>query len=104
MNFLKSPSWAAMAACSALSNTKSRCGCALATAAVDRPLCFDLYKRMELLDDHGVPTTGLDRLICGCLEGPMKETPTLNSGNKSPLYGRAMKEKMACVQPRRSSS
>jgi hypothetical protein len=77
---------------------------ALATAAVDRPLCFDLYKRLELLDDHGVPTTGLDRLICGCLEGPMKETPTLNSGNKSPLYERAMKEKMACVQPRRSSS
>ncbi|MEE8409303.1 MAG: hypothetical protein V3T05_06845 [Myxococcota bacterium] len=67
-------------------------------------MCNSLYKWLDLLDAYGVSTTGLDDPICDCLEGPMRDVGTLTSGNKSPLYERAVMESFQCVRPQRSSS
>ena len=53
------------------------------------------------LDKHAVSTRGLAKPICACLEGPMAQTVTVSSGNKSPLYERAVGEGMPCVRPLR---
>ncbi|MEE8409535.1 MAG: hypothetical protein V3T05_08015 [Myxococcota bacterium] len=77
---------------------------ALIDDPIDNRMCVDLYKRLELLEKYGASTKRLTDPICDCLNGPLLDSGTLNSSNKSTLYERAVMENLPCVRPWRSSS
>ena len=65
---------------------------------MDKKSCLSLAKHLELLDNHGISTRGLEKTVCGCLTGPMAKE-SLSITNKSRLYRRALREDFKCILP-----
>jgi hypothetical protein len=72
---------------------------ALKRAPPDRELCLGLYEVLDSLEAEGSDVRPLGDLVCRCLTGPLADTPTHGSGNKHPLYERALAQELACVRP-----
>lgn len=59
--------------------------------------CWKLEQRLEILERHQGFATGLDALVCGCLEGPLTANARAGSVTSNAVYQRALAEGMACV-------
>ncbi len=66
-------------------------------AEMDAPDCVRLGERLERLEGAGIRLPDMSRAICSCLSRP---EASVQSGNDSSLYRRALSERYPCVAPR----